>query len=195
MIKTNQSIYFGILTPLVFWVTVIICGLMTPNYDQLTNMVSELGAKGTETRYLFTTGLVLCAISSILFMISLYKTARRNHLNTIPVLLISVFSFSVLGAALFPLPLKLHGILGSPSMLLPLSPLLALIFWEKDKIKNIKPFSGIILLIMLMGFLTSAPDIMEKYFGLKQRFFHIGWSLWFICLSLKFTELEKDSQA
>ncbi len=45
---------------------------------------------------------------------------------------------------------------------------------------------------MLLGFLTLTPNIMDNYFGLKQRFFHIGWSLWFIYLSLKFLELDKN---
>lgn len=191
--RYKKLVYLGYFIPLVFWSTTIIAGLMTPNYNHLTNMVSELGTIGTKTQYIFTTGLVLCSVLSILFMIGLYKIAKQVGLNIIPILLILTFSFSILGAAIFPLPLKLHGLLGSPGMLLPLSPLLTLILWKENKISNIKKTSGIILLIMLMGFLTLIPNIMDNYFGLKQRFFHIGWSFWFIYLSLKFIELEKYS--
>jgi hypothetical membrane protein len=187
--KNKSLAYLGIIIPLIFWGTTIICGLMTENYSHLTNLVSELGEIGTKTQYIFTIGLVLCSILSVLFIIGLYKTAKEIGLKTLPIILILIYSFSIFGAAVFPLPLNLHGILGSPSMLLPLSPLLALILWKKDKIPNIKIASGIILFIMLLGFLTLIPNILDNYFGLKQRFFHIGWSMWFIYLSQKFIKL------
>jgi len=190
--RNKKLVYLGFIIPLVFWGTTIICGLMTENYNHLTNIVSELGTIGTKTQYIFTIGLVLSSILSILFIIRLCKIAKEIGLNIIPTLLILTFSFSIFGAAIFPLPLNLHGILGSPSMLLPLSPLLTLILWKENKIPKIKIASGIILIIMLLGFLTLMTNRMDNYFGLLQRFFHIGWSLWFIYLSLKFLELDKN---
>lgn len=191
MIKYKNLVYLGFAIPLIFWSTTIICGLMTENYNHLTNLVSELGAIGTNTQYIFTIGLVLSSILSILFIIGLFKIAKKIDLSIIPILLLLTFSFSIFGAAIFPMPLNMHGILGSPSMLLPLSPLLTLFLWKENKIQNIKVASGIILIIMLLGFLTLTPNIMDSYFGLKQRFFHIGWTLWFIYLSQRFLELDK----
>lgn len=192
MKKYKNLVYLGFAIPLIFWSTTIICGLMTENYNHLTNLISELGAIGTETQYIFTTGLVLSSILSVLFIIGLYKTAKEFKLSTIPILFILTFSFSIFGAAIFPLPINLHGILGSPSMLLPLSPLLALILWKENKISNIKIASAIILIIMLLGLLTLLPNILKDYFGLKQRFFHIGWTFWFIYLSQRFLMLDKQ---
>lgn len=192
MIINKKLLYLGFIIPPVFWVTIFICGLMTENYNHLINMVSELGTIGTKTQYIFTAGLVLVAILSVLFIAGLYKTAKKTELNVIPILLMFTFSFSVFGAGIFPLPLNLHGILGSPSMLLPLSPLLAMFLWREDKIAKIKIATGIIFVIMLLGFLTSAQNILDNYFGLKQRFFHTGWSLWFVYLSLEFIKLEKN---
>ncbi|MEN8125749.1 MAG: DUF998 domain-containing protein [Bacteroidota bacterium] len=192
MKRNRKLVYLGFVIPLIFWSTIIICGLMTENYNHLTNLVSELGAIGTKTQYIFTSGLVLSSILSILFIIGLYKISKEIGLRSIPILFILTFSFSIFGAAIFPLPLNLHAILGSPSMLLPMSPLLTLILWKEDKIPNIKIASGIILIIMLLGFLTLAPNIMDNYFGLKQRFFHIGWTLWFIYLSQIFLGLDKN---
>lgn len=188
----RKLVYLGFAIPVVFWSTIIICGLMTENYNHLTNMVSELGATGTKTQYIFTIGLVTGSILSILFIAGLYNISKKKGLHIIPTLMILTFSFSIFGAAIFPLPLKMHGILGLPSMLLPLSPFLAIILWEENEIHNIKIASGIILIIMLLGFLTLAPNIMDNYFGLKQRFFHFGWSIWFIYLSLKFLKLDRN---
>ena len=189
--SNRKLIYLGFIIPLVFWSTIIICGFLTENYNHLTNMVSELGAAGTKTQYIFATGLVLSSVFSVFFIVGLYRIAKKSGLNIIPILLMLTFSFSIFGAAVFPLPLKLHGILGSPSMLMPFSPLLALLLWKEEKIPDIKILAGIILIIMLLGFLTLS-QILDDYFGMKQRFFHIGWSLWFICLSMKFLELDKS---
>jgi hypothetical membrane protein len=176
----------------VFWLTLIIGGLMTENYSQLTNMVSELGTIGTKTQYFFTTSLVISSVLSVFFVFGLYKTAKEYKLNVIPIFIILTFSFSIFGAAIFPLPLKLHGILGSPSMLMPLSPLLALIMWRSKTISDIKLASALTLFVMSLGFLTLLPDFIDNYFGLKQRFFHIGWSLWFIYLSQSFLKLNRQ---
>ena len=189
MIKNKKLIYSGVVAPCIFWTTIIICGIMTENYSHLTNLVSELGAMGTSTQYIFTVGLAVSSMFSVLFISALYKTAKQKGLSTIPILVILTFSFSILGAAIFPLPLRLHGILGSPSMLLPLSPLLAGILWKKSSIHDIKLVSGLIFLIMMLGFLTLLPDVMSNYFGLKQRFFHVGWTIWFIYLSQRFIKL------
>lgn len=189
--KNKYLIYTGFIIPIVFWSTITICGLMTDNYNHLVNLVSELGAIGTKTQHIFTVGLVLSSLLSMLFIIGLYKTARKIGLKTFPILIIITFSFSIFGAAIFPLPLRLHGILGSPSMFLPLSPLFALIFWKTQTIRDIKVISTLVFLVMILGFLTLAPNILNDYFGLKQRFFHIGWTFWFIYLSQRFIELDK----
>jgi len=189
--KTKYLIYAGFITPIIFWVTLLICGLILDDYSHTSNLVSELGAIGTETQFVFTTGLVFSSIFSVLFIIGLYKICEQSGLNVIPILIISGFSFSILGAALFPMPLRLHGILGMPSVLLFLSPLLSLILWKKEVIPNIKQISIIAFLIMSLGFLVFMPNVFSDYPGLKQRTFHVGWTFWFIYLSNTFVGLNE----
>jgi hypothetical membrane protein len=189
--KNKWLIYTGFLIPILFWTTNIICGLIIEDYDHVSKFVSELGAIGTKSQYVFSTGLFLSSILSVLFVIGLYKTCRIIGLNTIPVLIILTFSFSICGTALFPLPLRLHGILGMPSILLLLSPLMSLILWKMEKISNIKHISLLAFLIMILGFLAFMPNVLSEYSGLKQRFFHIGWTVWFIYLSYRFIGLTK----
>lgn len=189
--KTKWLIYSGYIVPIVFWSTLLICGCFFENYNHLTHQVSELGALGTPTQYFFTTGLVLGSIFSILFIYGMIKICRQTGLSIIPVLLIITFSFSIFGAAIYPMPLELHGILGSPSAFLFLSPLASLLLWKTDIIPNIKIFSFISLVILLLGFLILAPNILNDYFGIKQRIFHLGWTVWFIYLSSTFSILNK----
>ncbi len=189
--KNKYLIYAGFFTPIIFWLTLLICGLILDDYSHSSNLVSELGAIGTETQYVFTVGLVFSSFSSVLFVVGLYKTCKRTGLNVIPILIISTFSFSILGAALFPLPLGLHGILGMPSLLLPLSPLLSFVLWEKEIIPNIKQISILAFLIMSLGFLAFMPNVLSDYPGLKQRIFHVGWTFWFIYLGNRFMGLNE----
>ncbi|MFZ4400229.1 MAG: DUF998 domain-containing protein [Bacteroidales bacterium] len=189
--KKHWCLYLGFLTPTVFWLCIIICGLIMGNYNHTTRLVCELGSIGTKTQYFFTLSLVLCAVLSVLFIIGLYKTAKLNGLNTIPILLILSFPFSICGAALFPLPMKLHGILGLPSLLLLLSPIAALLLWKTEKISSINYFSLLTLSVMLLGFSVYKPNFLSEYDGLKQRFFHIGWTIWFIYLSIVFMQFKK----
>lgn len=189
--KNKWLIYTGLLTPIIFWITTIVCGLILGNYNHITRLVSELGAIGTKSQYLFASGLVTCSIFSLIFIFGLHKTAKQVGLSSIPIIILLAFSFSICGAALFPLPLKLHGILGMPSILLFLSPLSSLLLWKTEKIPNIKIYSTITIVIMLFGFSVYMPNFLSEYFGLKQRFFHVGWSIWFVYLSFIFIDLNR----
>lgn len=168
---------------------------MLNDYNHARWMVSELGTIGTPSQYFFTAGLVLSAILSVLFIIGLIRACKLIGISNIPVILIFTFSFSIAGAALFPLPLQLHGILGSPSMVLPLSPILALILWPKANIPGMKLFAIFSFLIMALGFSVMIPDFFDEYFGIKQRAFHLGWTIWFVYLSVAFINYIKSRES
>ncbi len=184
--KIKNLLLCGMLSPIVFWVTLFVCGLILGYYDHASDLVSYLGYIGTRSEYVFMGGMLLCVLLSILFVIGLYKYCKANSLNILPAIFILAYSFSLAGAALFPLPLRLHGILGSPSILILLSPILAFFLWGDKNIKNLQLFSALSVFIMCMAFLIYIPDIMHEYAGIKQRFFHVGWSLWFVYLSQTF---------
>ena len=71
-----------------------------------------------------------------------------------------------------------------------LSPLLAMFLWQKYE-NEIKIRLGAVtgLIIMLLGFLIFFPDILTEYFGLKQRFLYLGWSVWSCWLAYRFLQL------
>jgi hypothetical membrane protein len=178
----------GFIIPLIFWLTLFIGGWMREDYHHLTSLVSELGRIGTSTQYLFTLGLTICALLSVAFILALHRRARAMGISSFPVLiLLPAFSFPILGAALFPLPLPLHGILGSPAMLLTASPLLALILWGRKFGTRFLIITSAILLITALGYLVFTPTL-DAYPGLKQRFAHTGWTLWFVYLGWLFNK-------
>ena len=188
--STKYLLYPGIIIPLAFWLTLFVCGFILGSYNHLTRMVSELGASGTSSQFVFASGLILCSILSLFFVLGLYKTCRVFNLSTIPVILILTYSVSIAGAAIFPLPLRLHEIMGMPSILLIFSPLLSLLLWKGKGLSAMnKKIAILSFLIMILGFSVYLPDLLGNYIGLKQRFFHIGWSVWFIYLSYSFLRL------
>ena len=83
--KTKTLLIFGIVSPLLFLFTTLFCGLILENYSHLSNMVSELGAMGTKTQYVFTTGLVLSSILNVFFGIGLWRMGKVLNLNKTPV--------------------------------------------------------------------------------------------------------------
>jgi len=193
-LKTKYLLYAGIAIPIIFWSTTIICSVIMGDYNHLTRMVSELGELGTTTQSLFTVGLTLCGILTIPFAIGLYRTCKIAGLNTIPVLIL-LFYATIAGPAIFPYPLQLHGILGLPSILIIISPVLSIILWKGNgQLSNLKLMSTVSFLIMILGFSVYTNDFLGEYIGLKQRFFHLGWSVWFIYLSHSFIKLNNAKE-
>ena len=96
---------------------------------------------------------------------------------------------------MFPLPLRLHAILGSPSILLILSPVLSLILWRNKGPRHVVSMSIVSFVVMSLGFLAFMPEVLAEYVGLKQRFFHVGWSVWFGYLSVGFVRLVRNRRA
>lgn len=185
--KINRLLALGSVIPVIFWGTLTVCGYVLGDYNHLRRLVSELGAMGTRTQYMFMAGLLACAVLSILFVIGLCRACKERGISMIPALIILSFSLSIGGAAIFPLPLRMHLIMGMPSVLLFLSPMAALVLWHGDKRPTgLQTWAIVSLAIMLLGFLAFMPEVLGAWPGLKQRFFHIGWSLWFIGLSRAF---------
>jgi len=177
----------GIAAPIVFWATIFICAKTMGSYSHTTRMVSELGELGTITQGMFTSGLVICAALSLVLILTLFCFGKRYGISAWPIIFMLTFPVSIFCAGIFPYPTALHGILGSPSIFLPLSPLLSVLLWpSKAHLRGITPFGIVALLFMVSGFSTFFPDFFPGAVGLKQRAFHLGWSVWFIYLGIVF---------
>jgi hypothetical protein len=194
---TPIFLQFGFGIPIIFFATTIICGFILGDYNHLSRLVSELGALGTSSQYVFSTGLLLSSVLSILFVIGLINVCTSNGFSTVPAIFILSFSISIAGAAIFPLPLRLHLFMGMPSVFMVLSPILSIILWVKTShLPFVRSMSFLSLIVMSLGFLAFDPNILSEYAGLKQRLFHVGWSIWFFYLSYSFSKLwERPHQA
>ena len=158
-------------------------------------MVSELGAIGTPSRYCFSAGLIGCATMSALFIVGLCRACARLGIDRLPALLLLAYTVSIAGAGIFPLPLRMHLIMGLPSVLVILSPLLGLVLWRKTpQLPGITAAALVSLVLMSLGFLAFLPGVLPGSIGLKQRFFHLGWCVWFLYLSFGFARAQGNLQ-
>jgi hypothetical membrane protein len=186
--STLCFLYLGGAIPVVFASTLVVCGLRLGHYNHLSRLVSELGALGTPTQHMFSAGLLVCASLSVFFVVGLTRACTTLGISPIPPALVLLFSVSIAGAGIFPLPMRMHFISGSPSALLFLSPLLALLLWPTSlQLPWMRPLAWVSLVVMLLGFLAFLPGALQPYPGLKQRFFHAGWAIWFVSLSYQFS--------
>lgn len=184
----QRFLYAGLVVPIVFWTTLVVCGLRYGGYNHMTDLVSELGSTAAPTRYWFTFGLVLCSLLSLLFVLGLVGKCRRHGDSKAPAFILFTYTFSIAAAGIFPLENPLHEILGMPSALLFTSPILAYFQWKRmDFLPRLGLFALLSLASFFLGFLVFSDGILEGQVGLKQRFFHLGWTIWFVYLSLGFS--------
>lgn len=193
--STDGLLHLGRWIPLIFLATTVICGCILGSYNHLTRMVSEPGAIGTPSRLYFSTGLIACAAMSALFIAGLCRACVALAISRLPALLLLAYTISIAGAAIFPLPLRLHLIMGLPSIVLILSPLLSLILWRgESRLPGIRAASIACLVLMSLGFLAFLPGVLSELIGLKQRLFHLGWGVWFLYLSYGFAKAHEGAR-
>jgi len=179
-VKTDKLIpHLGFAVPAVFWLTLLVSGRVYPGYNAVRDLVSQLGALGTPSQWVFNPGMILCALLSLAFAVLLAKVCRERGLSPLPAWLLLVHGISLAGAALFPLPLAMHARAGALGMFLPLPPLAALILWRGEGNRQLRAAAVISLLFMGLGFTVMFPQWLPELTGLKQRMAHLGWSVWF----------------
>lgn len=182
-VSKRFGLILGYVNPVLFWLTTGLCGLLLEDYHHLSNLVSELGALGTPTQHLFTVGLLLCALLNLFWVAALLRVVRAQKLSPWPALSMLFFSF-LAGPALFPMPLRAHGLSGLPFPFFMVSPLLALVLWRQSPVwsrLHYAAFAG--MAFFALAFLIFFPDILSSHFGLKQRFLYVGWTVWSVGLT------------
>lgn len=191
-IPSNKLIQFGLVTPLLFWLFTIIAGFIHGNYNHFKNAVSNLGEIGSTSEIIMAFFTLTLAISSMLFSIGFYKASKQNKQNLLPAVLSFAMAISFLWAAIFPAGHQLHGALGPLPILIIIGALLLALFWKNtNQSDNIKLWSVVSVLIMLLFVLRFIPSIQQHYEGAIQRTLYIGWSTWFISLYFYFKTLDR----
>jgi len=188
-LQTKLLLYFGIISPLLFWVITIIGGFIHGNYNHLHNDVSELGAIGTKSEMFMSATETLVAVCSIFSIIGFYKACKQFGINAFPVLTILALSISMFWAAIFPMHHVMHATLGPIPFILYAGVLLSIFIWRKKSLFPVRIISLISFVLMILLLLRIIPDLRNNYEGMLQRFFYLGWTLWSVSSSIIFLQL------
>ncbi len=176
--------YLGLLIPLTFWPTLLIVAHLTPNYHSLIHLVSQLVIINHQAGFIFNIGLIITGFFSLTFSLILLSLYHRSKISIWPITLIILHGLSLIGVGYYPLPHPAHQWWGSISLFIIFSPIMGIIIWSQSQHKYLRLFFFISISLMIFGFSLYIPNFLANYPGLKQRVFHLGWSIWYIYLSL-----------
>ena len=99
----NKKLFvlFGILAPILFFGIVIIFGLLEPDYNHATRMMSVLGGVGGMRGLLFNLGIGLIGVLIILFAFGLHKSINNGKGSKIGPILLAIGGFSLILSGIF----------------------------------------------------------------------------------------------
>ncbi len=187
--KTKKLLYLGFIMPFVFWVSMAIAGELHGNYNPFVHTVSELGAIGTNSEGFMAVATISCAVMSLLFMVGLWRVCVEMEVNIVPVLATPACTIMLAWTSVFHLGHPLHGIVGFVPLLLFIGSLLSVVLWRSQPLQNLRKLSLLSFLVMALVFLRFVPWFQQHLPGLVQRFFHLGWSIWFVGMAFGFIKL------
>jgi hypothetical membrane protein len=190
--------FLGIIAPLWFAAAMMLAGWLTPGYSPVTEMVSELGARGMPYADLANyVGFVPTGVFIVLFSLGLRPILGRGALTGIISGLVALTGLGVLGTGLFQcdpgcslegasVEMIAHALSGlvtfTFSAFTPL--VMSLYYWRSNRRGVHFAYSILtsVVLIALMGLMFS-PAISE-YRGLDQGLFLGIYFLWIIIFAL-----------
>lgn len=187
--KTKKLLYLGLVMPFVFWVSMAIAGELHGNYNPFVHTVSELGAIGTNSEDFMAIATLCCSAMSLLFVVGLWRVCTEMQISIVPVLAVPACAVMFAWTSIFHLGNPLHGVIGYVPLLLFIGALLSVLLWRARQLQTLRRLSLLSFLVMALVFLRFVPALQQHFPGLVQRFFHLGWSMWFVGMAFGFIKL------
>ncbi|MEM6692371.1 MAG: DUF998 domain-containing protein [Planctomycetota bacterium] len=184
--STNLLLWFGIVAPVVFWLITLLGGRIRGDYDHFANIVSQLGEVGSGAAVFTSVSLLILSGLCILFSIGFYRKSKSLQISTLPSLLTLGMPFMTAWAAVFPLRNELHG-LADPLALIGMNfgALLTFIaFRKQENLATIGKWSLAGFVFMMLTLVLLPMGLPQEYDGLVQRTWYVGWTIWFVALSI-----------
>jgi hypothetical membrane protein len=171
----------AILVPAIYFIPVLIAGLLVPDYDMIKQHASEI----TLTHYknailIFDSGMILSGLSCVLLALGIIFDLRKFYLSSI---LLIIFGISMVSNGIFPMGNVMHGFYGI-GLIIMLLPFAICYELKNENIKKIffkiSIISGIVIFVYFWSMIVHLQP--ENYSGLLQRIiaiFIFGWIAYF----------------
>lgn len=187
--KTKKLLYLGLVMPFGFWASMAVAGELHGQYNPFVDTVSELGAIGTASESFTAVSMLLCSAMSLFYFAGLWRACKEIGISIAPILTVPVTALMFAWTAIFHSGSSLHGAIGPVPLLLFVGALLTLLSWRGQQFQTLRKLAGLSLLVMALILLRFVPAFQQHFPGLIQRFFHLGWSIWFIAMSFSFIKI------
>lgn len=188
---------FGILAPPTIIIIIIVAGLLTPGYNQLTDTISSLSAQGSNTPQLMTTGFAIYGVLTIGFSYALYLRLRHGFKAHVAWFMLTLYGICMILAGVFQdspgannALLNTEGILHNAAVI---TSCLAMLFgmWAFAGSVYRKPswfgFTWFTVAASFMGLVLSIIFVVQSRVplaGLLQRFFYLVILIWIEIVSI-----------
>lgn len=188
---------FGILAPPTIIIIIVIAGLITPGYNQITDTISTLSQQGSQAPQLLTVGFVTYGVLIIGFAYSLFLRLRHGIRAYMTWFLLTLYGVCMILAGVFQdspgtnnTPLNTEGILHNAVII---TSCLAMLFamWMFAGSVYKKPswfgFTWFTIIASFMGLVLSIIFVVQSqvpFAGLLQRFFYLVILIWIEVVSI-----------
>jgi hypothetical protein len=167
---------FGLIVGAVFIGTATVLGALLPNYDPITQTISEIGEKGSPFETPFKIANLFVAVCFVLFSYGVYRFSVARQLSLVPPLLLGFFAATQLGVFTFESPDPLHNVFGISSTLGFFAPLGLAITWPStSNLRVLRSASSVVAVLILIAVaLNLSPLFIQMpyivaHYGLVQR--------------------------
>ena len=190
MLISRSCLWAGLLAIALYLVTVVVLGLLTPQYSHITNLVSDLGRQESPYHMAFSISLGMVGALFVLSSVGFFDAVRTISGNLILSIAIGVaiaaIGVGIIISAIFPLPDPRHGGFGLARLFFLVPLLIAIAIWKKPYLSSFKVFN----LGSFVALLTSIPIfrffIENEQMGLGQRITVLIMFGWFTITSYYF---------
>jgi hypothetical membrane protein len=188
---------FGILAPPTIIIVVIVAGLLTPGYNQLTDTISSLSDQGNKTPQLLTVGFIVYGVLIIGFSYALYLKLRHGIGAYVAWFMLALYGICMILSGVFQdspggnsAPLNTEGILHNAAII---TSCLSMLFgmWMFAGSVYKKPswfgFTWFTITASFMGLVLSIIFLVQSYVpfaGLLQRIFYCVILIWIEMVSI-----------
>ena len=194
LLSSKYLVQLGVIICGVFWIGVFLSEFLHGEYDTFSSDLSFLDTFYSPTGTFFSSVKLILAFLSVLFFRGLYSGAKKLKVSTVPILpVLFVFLFFI-GTSLVSFPSSVNIFFANIIIGSIFGPILSIIFWRKTTIKKVAQYSAIPFLIMSCSLLLLVlgrplyPQFIGEYFGIIQKGFFAGLTVWIFMVSLTFSK-------
>ena len=154
----------------------MVLGALLPNYDPITQTISEIGRTGSPFEATFKVVNLSVAGFLILFAFGVYRFSVERHLSLLTAVLLGFFAAMELGVEIFESPNPWHNVFGLSSLLGFFAPLALAFTWPSTPdLRVLRRVSGVAALLVLIAVLLNLSPLFVQvtyiidHYGLIQR--------------------------